>query len=189
MSTINLLLVAVGLAMDAFAAAVCKGLNMRKINYKHAAIIAAFFGFFQGIMPVLGWSLGKQFHRNIDAYDHWVTFALLCFIGGKMIYEAVNGKKKEQTEKTDELDITEVFILAIATSIDALAVGVTFAFLEVNIWQSVSFIGVITFMLSILGVIIGNNFGVKYKKRAEIAGGLILMLIGTHVLVEHIYFL
>ena len=173
MGFVELLLLSAGLAMDAFAVSVCKGLNMKKINYRHGFIIALFFGIFQAGMPVLGWLLGVQFQQYINEFDHWIAFVLLGFIGGKMIYEAIKGDDDEGAS-------------SVATSIDALAVGVTFAFLDVNIWLSVSCIGIITLLLSFIGIIIGNNFGAKYKSRAELAGGIILVLIGVKILVEHL---
>ena len=186
MGFVELLLLSVGLAMDAFAVSVCKGLNMKRINYRHGFIIALFFGIFQAGMPVIGWLLGVQFQQYINEFDHWIAFVLLGFIGGKMIYEAVKGDDDEGASSDGSLDIKELFVLSVATSIDALAVGVTFAFLDVNIWLSVSCIGIITLLLSFIGIIIGNNFGAKYKSRAELAGGIILVLIGVKILVEHL---
>lgn len=186
MGFIELFLIGVGLSMDAFAVSVCKGLNMRdKINYKHAGLIALFFGGFQALMPIVGYFLGVNFESLIKSFDHWIAFVLLAFLGGRMIYEAVTEKDNE--EETDgSLKIKELFMLAVATSIDALAVGITFAFLSVNIWSSVSIIGVTTFILAFAGVIIGNKFGSRYKNKAEIAGGIILILIGTKILLEHL---
>ena len=163
MGIIELILIAIGLSMDAFAVAVCKGLCMRKINYKHTLIIALFFGGFQAIMPLIGWVLGKQFEQYITSVDHWIAFGLLVLIGGKMIWEVFKGEEEEAAcSYVEKLDLKELFILAIATSIDALAVGITFAFLKVNIWMPISLIGVTTFGLSMVGVIIGNKFGEKY---------------------------
>ncbi|MBQ3101040.1 MAG: manganese efflux pump [Clostridia bacterium] len=186
MGIIELVLISVGLAMDAFAVAVCKGLNMRRINYKHAVIIAAFFGGFQALMPFLGWLIGTRFASYIDKYDHYVAFALLAFIGVKMIIDAVKGEEEcEECKDSDKLDIKELLVLAVATSIDALAVGVTFALLpELNVGWSVAIIGVITFLISALGVVIGNRFGSKYQQKAELAGGIILILIGVKFLLE-----
>lgn len=183
MSIWEVFLVAVGLSMDAFAVAVCKGLKMPKINKKQTALIALFFGGFQALMPLIGYFLGKQFEEYIVSVDHWITFVLLGFIGGKMIYESF---KKDEEEEDKPFNIKELFVLAIATSIDALAVGITFAFLQVNIAMSVSMIGVITFILSAIGVLIGHKFGEKYKSKAEFAGGLILILIGLKILLEHL---
>lgn len=168
--------------MDAFAVSVCKGLNMKKINYAHAFIIGGFFGVFQAGMPLIGWAVGKQFADLVTSVSHWIAFGLLAFIGGKMLYEAIKGDDDEGG--TDGLDYKELFVLAIATSIDALAVGVVFAFENVKIVPSVLVIGVITFVLSVIGVAVGNHFGAKYNKRAEIAGGVILILLGGKILLE-----
>lgn len=187
MKLIEIFLIGVGLSMDAFAVAVCKGLNMKKINYLHTIIIALFFGAFQAIMPLLGWFLGKQFEAYITSIDHWIAFILLGIIGGKMVYEAITEKEEEAVADTEEkLDIKELFLLAVATSIDALAVGITFAFLKVDITFSICVIGTTTFVLSCVGVAIGNIFGAKYQARAELAGGIILVLIGLKILLEHL---
>lgn len=186
MSFLELFLIAVGLSADAFSVSVCKGLNMRKLNLKHAYVIALFFGVFQAVMPLLGYLLGTGFSEYIEKYDHWIAFVLLAFIGGKMALEAIREKDGEAEEKTDTLSIGELTILAVATSIDALAVGITFAFLKVNILPSVLLIGVTTFALSLGGVLLGNRFGAKYKSKAEIAGGVILILIGLKILLEHL---
>lgn len=180
----EIFLIGIGLSMDAFAVALCKGLNMKKVNYVHTVIIALFFGGFQAIMPYLGWVLGKQFEDYIVSVDHWIAFGLLLYIGGKMIYEAFHGEEEEETD--DKLDLKELTIMAIATSIDALAVGITLAFLQVNIISSITIIGITTFCLSIVGVLIGNRFGMRFKNKAEIAGGVILILIGTKILLEHL---
>lgn len=185
MGIVELILISVGLAMDAFAVAVCKGLNMRKINYRHAVIIAAFFGGFQALMPFIGWLIGTRFASYIDKYDHYVAFALLAFIGVKMIIDAVKGEEECESCGEGHLDIKELVVLSVATSIDALAVGVTFALLpELNVGWSVAIIGVITFLISALGVVIGNRFGSKYQQKAELAGGIILILIGAKFLLE-----
>lgn len=186
MSFLELFLIAVGLSADAFSVSVCKGLNMRKLNLKHAYVIALFFGVFQAVMPLLGYLLGTGFSEYIEKYDHWIAFVLLAFIGGKMALEAIREKDGEAEEKTDTLSIGELTVLAVATSIDALAVGITFAFLKVNILPSVLLIGVTTFALSLGGVLLGNRFGAKYKSKAEIAGGVILILIGLKILLEHL---
>lgn len=183
MELIQVMLIGVGLSMDAFAVAVCKGLKMKKIDLKYALLIAAFFGFFQGLMPLVGWFLGKQFEKYITDFDHWIAFGLLAIIGGKMIWEAFHS---EGDNCPIIYDIKELFILAIATSIDALAVGITFAFLKTNILSAILIIGCITFVLSLVGVGIGNRFGVKYKNKAEFAGGTILVLIGLKILLEHL---
>ena len=183
----ELFLIGVGLSMDAFAVSVCKGLNMRgKVNFKHAGVIALFFGGFQALMPLIGYFLGIGFEKYITKIDHWIAFLLLGFIGGKMIVEAIKEWNAEDKQEEDKLDIKELFILAVATSIDALAVGITFAFLSVNIWSAISIIGVTTFVLSIIGVVIGNKFGSRYKSKAELAGGIILVLMGIKILLEHL---
>ena len=182
----ELFLIGVGLSADAFSVSVCKGLNMRKINIGHAYIIALFFGGFQAIMPLIGYLLGTSFSSYIESFDHWIAFALLSFIGGKMVIEAIREKDGGDEKKTDILRIGELTVLAVATSIDALAVGITFAFLKANIFFSIIIIGVTTFALSLGGVFLGNRFGAKYKNKAEIAGGVILILIGLKILLEHL---
>ena len=182
MSLIELFLIAVGLAMDAFAVAVCKGLAMPKMSWKGAAIVGLYFGGFQALMPFLGYLLGAGFKDAISAYDHWVAFILLALIGGNMIRES----REDEEESLDaSLSFRSMVLLAIATSIDALAVGVTLAFLDVPILSSVCFIGVVTFCLSLVGVKAGNVFGCKYKSKAEFVGGLVLILIGLKILLEH----
>ena len=184
---IELLLMGVGLAMDAFAVSVCKGLAMRKVNKKQAVIIALFFGGFQALMPFIGWALGIQFESYITSIDHWIAFVLLGFIGGKMIVEAVKPEEDEEIEQMDPpLDLKQLTILAVATSIDALAVGITFAFLDYPIVEAISIIGVVTFIICIAGVYVGNFFGSKYKNKAEFAGGLILVLLGLKILLSHL---
>lgn len=184
---VEFLLLGVGLAMDAFAVSICKGLAMRKVNKKQAVIIALFFGGFQAIMPVIGWLLCKGFQTYIEVFDHWIAFALLAFIGMKMIIETLSEKEEDVVvEKMDPpLDMKEMLMLAIATSIDALAVGISLAALDRPIVESATIIGVVTFIISIVGVYIGNFFGNRYKKRAELAGGIILVLIGVKILCEH----
>ena len=188
---IELLLMGVGLAMDAFAVSVCKGLGMKKLNKKQAVVIGLYFGGFQALMPLVGWILGIQFQKYITSIDHWIAFILLGFIGGKMILEAVKEWNEEDIVevKDQPLDHRNMFLLAVATSIDALAVGVTFAFLHVNIVWAVTFIGCTTFILSAIGVKVGNVFGMKYKSKAEFVGGLILVLMGIKILLEHLGFL
>lgn len=183
MGIIELVLIAVGLAMDAFAVSICKGLSMKKMDLKKASIIGAYFGIFQGGMPLIGYLLGVGFQEKIQAVDHWIAFALLAFIGGNMIKEALS---KDEEDCNDSVDFKTMIVLAIATSIDALAVGVTFAFLKVNIILAVLLIGIITFIISMVGVKIGNVFGDKYEKKAEFAGGLILILLGLKILLEHL---
>ncbi|WP_346698938.1 manganese efflux pump MntP family protein [Catenibacillus scindens] len=186
MGLLELFLIAVGLSMDAFAVAVCKGLSMRKMRYGQAAVIALFFGGFQALMPLIGWILGRQFEKYITSVDHWIAFVLLGLIGGNMIREALGKDEEETVEATDHLNVKELLMMAIATSIDALAVGITFAFLQVSIVPAVSFIGCTTFVLAFAGVCIGKIFGAKYKSRAELLGGIILILIGLKILLEHL---
>lgn len=186
MSLLTLFITAVGLSMDAFAVSVCKGLAMKKLSWKKAVIIGLWFGGFQALMPTLGYLLGTRFEAYVNAIDHWIAFVLLALIGANMIREALS---PDQDEANDSTDLKTMFLLAIATSIDALAVGVTYAFLQVRILPAVSFIGVITLLLSIIGVKIGNVFGLKYKAKAEIFGGVILILMGIKILLEHLGFL
>lgn len=187
MGYIELFLISVGLAMDAFAVSICKGLKMRRINKKQAVVIGLFFGGFQALMPFIGWLLGTQFSSYITSIDHWIAFILLALIGGNMVREAFGKTDEDEDGIMDPpLDMKEMIMLAIATSIDALAVGVTFAFLSVAIIPAVTMIGCITFAISILGVVIGNYFGNKYEKKAEFAGGVILILIGLKILIEHL---
>ena len=184
----TLLLMGAGLSMDAFAVSICKGLSMRKVNKKQCLVIGLFFGGFQALMPFIGWVLGSQFEQYITSIDHWIAFILLGFIGGKMVVEAIREKDEavEVGEMDPPLDFKEMFILAIATSIDALAVGITFAFLQVPIVEAISVIGITTFVISVIGVYVGNFFGNRYKKKAELAGGMILILIGVKILLEHL---
>lgn len=186
MSLPELFIIAVGLSMDAFAVAVCKGLSMQRMNRAHAVVIGLYFGFFQAIMPLAGYYLGYHFKDAITSVDHWIAFILLLIIGANMIKEALASGEDERLDPS--IDVKSMLILAVATSIDALAVGVTFAFLKVRIAAAVSFIGIVTFLLSIAGVWAGNLFGAKYKARAEIAGGIILILMGAKILIEHLFF-
>lgn len=188
MGIIDILLLGVGLSMDAFAVAVCKGLAMRKVNKKQCFIIALFFGGFQALMPLIGWAIGSTFADKITAFDHWIAFILLAYIGGKMVIEAIKEwKSEEKAEVLDPpLDLKELTVMAVATSIDALACGITFSFYEnFNIVRSITIIGCTTFILSAIGVFVGNIFGSKYKTRAEFAGGLILIFLGLKILLEH----
>lgn len=192
MSLLELFIIAVGLSMDAFAVAVCKGLCLKEINIKKAGIVGLYFGIFQGVMPFIGYILGVQFEDKIKSIDHWIAFILLGIIGINMIQESRKSKCEIAADSitcdytVNPLNFKSMSVLAFATSIDALAVGVTFAFLSVNIVPAVSFIGIITFTLSIIGVKIGNIFGTRYKYKAEFAGGLILILMGTKTLLEHL---
>ena len=182
MGFIELFLIAVGLSMDAFAVSVCKGLSVKKVGVKHAALAGLYFGGFQFLMPVIGYLLGFRFESVIESIDHWVAFVLLAFIGGNMIKESF-GKAEELN---DDFGVKTMLLMAIATSIDALAVGITFAFLEVQILPAAGLIGVTTFLLSFVGIYIGNAFGIRYKSRAELAGGIILVVIGVKILLEHL---
>lgn len=185
MDFIELLLLALGLSMDACAVSICKGLSVREVRPKHMLVCGAYFGGFQALMPLVGYLLGAHFQALIENVDHWIAFALLLLIGLNMVRESRSG---EEDESSDRFDFKTMLPLAVATSIDALAVGVTFAFLQVNIVAAVGFIGVITFALSAVGVLLGNAFGVKWKNRAELAGGLILIFIGLKILIEHLFF-
>lgn len=186
MDLIELFLIAVGLSMDAFAVSVCKGLAMPKCTFKKAAIVGLWFGGFQALMPAIGYILGAQFQEAIASIDHWIAFVLLALIGGNMIHEALDN---DEEEADASLDVKAMFLLAVATSIDALAIGITFAFLKVNIIPAVCFIGIVTFIISFAGVKIGNIFGARYKNKAEIVGGIILILLGLKILLEHLGFL
>lgn len=180
----ELLIIAVGLSMDAFAVAACKGLSMQKMNYKHAAVTGCFFGGFQAVMPLAGYLLGSQFQDYITPIDHWIVFILLSIIGFNMIRESRN----ERCENVgNSFRLKNMMVLSLATSIDALAIGVTFAFLQVNIIPAISMIGIITFAVSFIGVKIGNVFGTRFKSRAELAGGIILIAMGIKILYEHLF--
>lgn len=185
MNVTELFLIAVGLSMDAFAVSICKGLSMKRIDWKKASIIGFYFGIFQAGMPLIGYLLGVQFKDKITAIDHWIAFVLLGLIGINMIHEALKGEE----EKTDaSIGFRVMLGLAVATSIDALAVGVTFAFLKVDIISAIVFIGITTLVISIIGVKIGTVFGTKYKTKAELVGGVILVLMGIKILIEHLFF-
>ena len=188
MTFIELFLIGVGLSMDAFAAAICQGLSMTRIKRGHALTVGLYFGGFQALMPFIGWMLGSQFADRIQQYDHWIAFILLVLIGGNMIREALSGDEEDaaQAETDLRLDHKKLFLMAIATSIDALAIGVTFAFLETAILPAIGIIGCTTFCISVAGVAVGCWFGARYKKRAEITGGAILVLLGIKILLEHL---
>ena len=184
MDLLTLLTLAVGLAMDAFAVSICKGLAMREKVLGKGVIIGLWFGGFQALMPLIGYYLGKMFERFITRYDHWIAFGLLVYIGGNMIHEALS---KEEEEADASFAFRKMFVLALATSIDALAVGITLALLsDVNVAFSVTVIGCTTFLLSAIGLKVGNVFGTRYKSRAEFVGGVILILIGCNILFEHL---
>ena len=186
MTILELFILAVGLSMDAFAVAVCKGLAIGKINMKHALIVGLWFGGFQALMPLIGYLLGSSFAEYIAAVDHWIAMILLALIGVNMVRES---RDKDPEHADPSLGFKTMLVMAVATSIDALAVGVTFAFLEVRILPAVSFIGVVTFLLSALGVKIGSIFGTKYKSKAELTGGIILILLGVKIFLEHMGYL
>ena len=186
MDLLKLLTLAVGLAMDAFAVSICKGLAMREKVLKKGIIVGLWFGGFQALMPTIGFFLGTQFKDQITSIDHWIAFVLLGLIGINMIKEALSN---DEEQADDSIAVKEMFMLAVATSIDALAVGITFAFLNVHIVSAASMIGVCTFLISFVGVKIGNIFGTKYKSKAELAGGIILILLGFKILFEHLHIL
>ncbi|MFA7672834.1 MAG: manganese efflux pump MntP family protein [Clostridia bacterium] len=185
MTLTELFIIAVGLSCDAFAAAICRGLSIKKVSFKNALVVGLYFGGFQAAMPLIGYLIGTGFSDLVNRLDHWIALVLLVFIGGKMIFDSF---KKEEECKCDTapLGISKMLPLAVATSIDALAVGVTFAFLKVEILPAVAFIGSVTLILSMIGVKIGNMFGMKYKRKAEFAGGLILVLMGIKILINHL---
>ena len=177
MTLFEIVLVGVGLSMDAFAVSICKGLSMKKLKWKNAVIVGAYFGIFQAIMPLSGYLLGTTFSDLVISIDHWIAFILLAVIGGKMLKEAYSNNEEDEN---DNFDFKTMLVLAIATSIDALA------FFEINIIKAISIIGFLTFTISAIGVIIGNKFGHKFQGKAEILGGVILILIGLKILVEHL---
>lgn len=183
MDLLSLFLIAVGLSMDAFAVSVCKGLATPKYKLKYSMICGAWFGGFQALMPAVGYLLGVNFKKYITAIDHWITFVLLALIGFNMIREAL---KNDDEGADPSFTAKSMSLLAVATSIDALAIGITFAFLDVNIVAAVLFIGVCTFVISAAGVKIGSAFGTRFKSKAEIAGGVILIILGLRILVEHL---
>lgn len=179
----EIILLGLGLAMDAFAVSVCKGMAIQKLTLKKALIIGLWFGVAQAVMPILGFILGVQFREIIESFDHWIAFALLLFIGGKMIWEGV---RNQEEGEDDSLRFSKMFLLAVATSIDALAVGITFAFLKVEVFSSSAIIGGLTLLCCVAGCYVGRFFGNKLKNKAEIAGGIVLVLIGTKILLEHL---
>ena len=185
MGFFELFLIGIGLSMDAFAVAICKGLGMERINKRDTLLLALFFGGFQALMPLTGYLLGSRFASYIERWDHWIAFVLLAFIGGNMIRES-REQEEEEIEHGGSIRYRELFTLAVATSIDALAVGVSFAFLGVRIAPAVTLIGCTTFVLTLVGVWVGNLFGSRYKSRAELTGGIILILIGVKILLEHL---
>lgn len=189
MGILDLFVIGVGLSMDAFAVAICKGLGMHRINLRHAFVIALFFGGFQALMPLIGFFLGSYLAELVNPIDHWIAFGLLAFIGAKMLWDAFKSDADDgQSDSAQEeaLDLKELLMLAVATSIDALAVGITFAFLEVNIWIAITVIGLTTFVLSFAGVVVGNRFGARYERPSTIVGGVVLIAIGVKILLEHL---
>lgn len=180
----ELIVLSLGLGMDAFAVSICKGLSMKKMNWKKALIIGLYFGGFQAIMPVLGYSLSKGFENFVTSIDHWIAFILLSIIGGKMVKDAFSQENSENCN--EDVGFKTMIVLAIATSIDALAVGITFAFLNVNLILAIALIGSITFFLSVIGTKVGNVFGDRYENKAELLGGVILIFLGIKILLEHL---
>ena len=183
MSIGEILLIGIGLSMDAFAVSICKGLSVKRVKWQQLLCVGAYFGIFQALMPLLGYFLGTTFASLIDQFDHWVAFVLLAIIGVNMIREALN-KHDDENEVNDDFSVKTMLLLAIATSIDALAVGVTFALEETNVYLAAGLIGLTTFVLSPLGLLVGNRFGLRYKSKAELAGGIVLILIGLKILLE-----
>ena len=187
MTIAELIFIAVGLSMDAFAVAICKGLCTEKVKIKHMAITGAWFGGFQGLMPLIGFLLGSAFAKYIEPVDHWIAFLLLGLLGANMIKESFSKEEEACDVNSSSFGFKVMLVMAVATSIDALAVGITFALLpNVNIWVAIGSIGVITFILSAIGVKIGSVFGAKNKKYAELLGGIVLVLIGLKILLEHL---
>lgn len=186
MGLVEIFVIAVGLSMDAFAVSVCKGLGMRRIDWRYGLLLAVFFGAFQALMPLLGYFLGTQFASYVEPIDHWIAFVLLSAIGAKMIYDGARGEADEEGQDTGRKGLGELLMLAIATSIDAFAVGCTLAFISVNIWEAVAVIGLTTFALSLIGVALGNKVGTRYNRGAAIFGGVVLIVIGAKTLLEHL---
>ena len=184
MSLVELFLIGLSLSMDAFAVSICKGLSVGEIKPKHMILAGAWFGGFQALMPLIGYFLGSTFEQYVTNYDHWVAFALLAVIGGSMIKES----RDKDSDQNASFAFMTMLVLAVATSIDALAVGITFAFLKVNIIVAVSIIGVTTCACSAAGIKIGSVFGIKYKSKAELFGGIVLIALGTKILIEHLFF-
>ena len=183
MGGLEILLISIGLAMDAFAVSICKGLSLKTMSWKKAIIVGLYFGFFQALMPLIGYFLGATFESVVTKVDHWIAFILLGIIGINMLKEAFGNDEENQNDK---VDFKTMIMLAIATSIDALAVGITFAFLKVNMAIATIMIGIVTFAICVIGVKIGNKFGDKYERKAEVVGGLILIFIGIKILLEHL---
>lgn len=182
---LEVVIIGIGLAMDAFAVSITSGITIRKMKLRHAFMISSFFGFFQAIMPLLGWTVGLSFRSYIQSLDHWIAFFLLGFIGTKMI---IDSRKEDKEDSFDPLNVYILFTLSIATSIDALAVGITFSFLDIEIWQTSFVIGIITFIICLIGTKIGKTYGHLLEDKVEVAGGLILIAIGLKILIQHLFF-
>lgn len=185
MIIVDMLLVGVGLSMDAFAASVCKGLQQKRVNWKHAFITALSFGLFQAGMPLIGWLLGSSFAALIEPVDHWIAFLLLAFVGGKMLWDGFH--ETCDASAPDAFDAHELLVLSVATSIDALVVGISFAMTGIDIWVAAAVIGGTTFVLSLAGFVIGNRFGARYERGATIFGGVALIILGFKILLEHLF--
>ena len=185
MTILDIIIIAIGVSMDAFAVSIAKGLATQRLRPCHYVSVAAWFGGFQALMPLLGYFVGARFASVVSSYDHWIAFGLLSIIGGKMLYDTLFGDDDDEEQGTD-FRFKTMFVLAVATSIDALAVGVSLAFLQANIWLSITLIVLTTAAFSALGLRLGNIFGSRYKRRAEITGGVVLILIGIKILVEHL---
>ncbi|MBQ5648090.1 MAG: manganese efflux pump [Alistipes sp.] len=185
MTIFDLILLAVGVSMDAFAVSIAKGLATPSVRPKHYCSVAVWFGGFQALMPLIGYFIGVNFIDAVERFDHWIAFALLAIIGGKMLYDCIFGNEEEDNLGAS-YSFKTMLLLAVATSIDALAVGVSLAVLKVNIWSAVAFIGATTALFSAFGLRLGNAFGSRYKRGAEITGGVVLIAIGVKILIEHL---
>ena len=185
MGLLEIILIAIGLSMDTFAVSITLGLSVKKLNVKQLLLPGIYFGLFQAIMPLIGYVAGINFTGKIQYLDHWVAFLLLGFIGGKMIKNSFS--KEEEKVSENSFLFMALLLLAIATSIDAFAVGITFSFFNVNVFTTIIIIGLITLIISIVGVKIGNVFGTKYKSKAEFIGGVVLIIIGLRILIEHLF--
>lgn len=186
MTILDIIVLAIGVSMDAFAVSIAKGLATQHLRPRHYTSVAMWFGGFQALMPLLGYFVGARFASVVNSYDHWIAFGLLALIGGKMLYDTLFGGDDEEEGESADFRFKTMFVMAVATSIDALAVGISLAFLQVNIWLSIAIIGLTTGSFSALGLRLGNIFGSRYKRPAEITGGVMLVLIGLKILIEHI---
>lgn len=185
MTALEIFLIGIGLSMDAFAVSICKGLSVGRVNFKHMVIAGLWFGGFQALMPLIGYLLGSTFEQYVTSIDHWIAFILLSVIGANMIKESFG---KDGEKQNASFSFMSMLMVAVATSIDALAVGITFAFLQVNIWLAIAVIGCTTFVISAAGIKVGSSFGAKYKSKAEFFGGAVLICLGIKILVEHLFF-